>query len=178
MDLTELLENARRNEALLTRLQAFELQLLSCQTWLDFLTLLLEGLPDQFDLDAATLKVCDPDGELKAAMLQALDIDQGVLVRAQTSVHTELLTPGEFVQVCFVQNNSSVLYEIPYKAILRIDGITHIFYFDGQSISLRPVHIISQSDNKVTVSDEFLSTGYVVEEGVSSLKSAWQVVGE
>ena len=80
MDLTELLENARRNEALLKRLQAFELQLLSCQTWLDFLTLLLEGLPDQFDLDAATLKVCDPDGELKAAMLQALDIDQGVLL--------------------------------------------------------------------------------------------------
>ncbi|MFC3679711.1 diguanylate cyclase [Bacterioplanoides pacificum] len=80
MELTELLENARRNEALLKRLQAFELQLLSCQTWLDFLTLLLEGLPAQFDLDAATLKVCDPDGELKATMLQSLDIEQGVLL--------------------------------------------------------------------------------------------------
>lgn len=80
MDLEELLENARRNEALLRRLQAFELQLLSCQNWFDFLSLLLEGLPAQFDLDAATLKVCDPDGELKAAMLQALDIEQGVLL--------------------------------------------------------------------------------------------------
>ncbi|UTW49562.1 GGDEF domain-containing protein [Bacterioplanoides sp. SCSIO 12839] len=80
MELTELLENARRNEALLRRLQAFELQLLSCQTWLDFLTLLLDGLPSQFDLDAATLKVCDPDGDLKAAMLQSLDIEQGVLL--------------------------------------------------------------------------------------------------
>ena len=80
MDLQELLDNARRNEALLRRLQAFELQLLSCQTWFDFLTLLLEGLPAQFELDAATLKVCDPDGELKAAMLQSLDIEQGVLL--------------------------------------------------------------------------------------------------
>lgn len=80
MDLTELLENARRNEALLKRLQAFELQLLSCQSWADFLTLLLEGLPAQFDLDAATLKVCDPEGELKAAMFQSLDIEQGVLL--------------------------------------------------------------------------------------------------
>lgn len=80
MDLEELLENARRNEALLRRLQAFELQLLSAQTWFDFLTLLLEGLPAQFDLDAATLRVCDPDGELKAAMLQALDLEQGVLL--------------------------------------------------------------------------------------------------
>lgn len=80
MDLQELLDNARRNEALLRRLQAFELQLLSCQTWFDFLTLLLDGLPAQFELDAATLKVCDPDGELKAAMLQSLDIEQGVLL--------------------------------------------------------------------------------------------------
>ena len=80
MDLQELLDNARRNEALLRRLQAFELQLLSCQTWFDFLTLLLDGLPAQFDLDAATLKVCDPDGELKAAMLQSLDLEQGVLL--------------------------------------------------------------------------------------------------
>ena len=80
MELEELLENARRNEALLGRLQAYELQLLSCQTWYDFLTLLLEGLPAQFDLDAATLKVCDPEGDLKASMLQSLDLEQAVLL--------------------------------------------------------------------------------------------------
>ncbi|MBV1960052.1 MAG: hypothetical protein KUG48_00410, partial [Oleibacter sp.] len=71
MELKELLDNARRNEALLKRLQASELQLLSAQHWQDFLTLLLEALPSQFDLDAVGLKVCDPDGELKASMLQS-----------------------------------------------------------------------------------------------------------
>ncbi|HIC47294.1 MAG TPA: HlyD family efflux transporter periplasmic adaptor subunit [Methylophaga aminisulfidivorans] len=124
--------------------------------------------------------VCDRD--ISAAVMtvgrQVHDIDQGVLVRAETSENTNLLTPGEFVQVCFVQNNNSVLYEIPYKAILRVEGITHIFYFDGQSISLRPVHIVSQSENSVTVSDAFLSNGYVIDEGVSSLKSAWQAEGK
>tara|TARA_Y100001001_G_scaffold145756_1_gene152690 strand:- start:2864 stop:3880 length:1017 start_codon:yes stop_codon:yes gene_type:complete len=80
VDLEELLANARRNEALLRRLQAFELQLLSCQTWFDLLTLLLDGLPAQFELDAVTLKVCDPDGELKASMLQSLDLEQAVLL--------------------------------------------------------------------------------------------------
>jgi two-component system cell cycle response regulator len=80
LELKELLDNARRNEALLKRLQAFELQLLSAQHWQDFLTLLLEALPSQFDLDAVGLKVCDPDGELKASMLQSLDIDQGVML--------------------------------------------------------------------------------------------------
>jgi|TARA_R110001583_G_scaffold99948_2_gene245515 diguanylate cyclase (GGDEF)-like protein len=80
VELKELLENARRNEALLRRLQAFELQLLSAQSWLDFLTLLLEALPSQFELDAVTLKVCDPEGSLKASMLQSLDLEQGTLL--------------------------------------------------------------------------------------------------
>ncbi len=80
LELAELLENARRNEALLQRLQAFELQLLSAQNWQDFLTLLLEALPSQFDLDAVSLRICDPDGEIKASMLQSLDIDQGALL--------------------------------------------------------------------------------------------------
>ena len=43
LELAELLENARRNEALLQRLQAFELQLLSAQNWQNFLTLLLDA---------------------------------------------------------------------------------------------------------------------------------------
>lgn len=81
MDLQELLENARRNEALLRRLQAFELQLLSCQTWLDLLKLLLEGLPRQFDLDAIGLKLCDSDGEVKAAMQLAMDMDGAALLK-------------------------------------------------------------------------------------------------
>lgn len=124
--------------------------------------------------------VCDRDVSASVMTVgrQVHNIDQGVLVRAETSENTGLLTPGEFVQVCFVQNTQSMLYEIPYKAILRVEGITHIFYFDGQSISLRPVHIVSQSENSVTVSDAFLSNGYVIDEGVSSLKSAWQTEGE
>ena len=124
--------------------------------------------------------VCDRDVSASVMTVgrQVHNIDQGVLVRAETSENTVLLTPGEFVQVCFVQNTQSMLYEIPYKAILRVEGITHIFYFDGQSISLRPVHIVSQSENSVTVSDAFLSNGYVIDEGVSSLKSAWQAEGK
>lgn len=80
MELNELLDNARRNEALLRRLQAFELQLLAAQSWQDFLTLILEALPTQFDLDAVSLRLCDPDGDLKSSMLQSLDIDQGALL--------------------------------------------------------------------------------------------------
>ncbi len=150
----------------------------------DLSTLWLEihvPLPIASTVDKGSeVTVCDRDVSASVMTVgrQVHSIDQGVLVRAQTSEHTKLLTPGEFVQVCFVQNSNSLLYEIPYKAILRMDGRTHIFYFDGDSISLKPVHIVSQSDNTVTVSDAFLSSGYVVDEGVSSLKSAWQAEGE
>lgn len=89
MDVAELLDNARRNEALLRRLQTFELQLLSCQRWFDLLTLLLEGLPEQFDLEAIGLKICDPDGSLKQAILQSLDLDQAVLVN-QIEFHSRV----------------------------------------------------------------------------------------
>ena len=128
MELKELLENARRNEALLRRLQAFELQLLSAQSWLDFLTLLLEALPSQFELDAVTLKVCDPEGVLKASMLQSLDLEQGTLLNqiefkaCLTMVKAEPIAPpppwrtglglplirnGEYLgQLCLYSSNS------------------------------------------------------------------------
>ncbi|MDF1763974.1 MAG: sensor domain-containing diguanylate cyclase [Oleibacter sp.] len=80
MELKELLENARRNESLLKRLQTFELQLLAAQSWQDYLTLILEALPSQFDLDAVSVKINDPDGHIKASMMQSLDLDQGVLL--------------------------------------------------------------------------------------------------
>jgi len=95
LELKELLENARRNEALLKRLQAFELQLLSAQNWQDFLTLILEALPSQFDLDAVALRVCDPDGDLKASMLQSLDIDQGSLLnQIEFKTNLPVIRPG------------------------------------------------------------------------------------
>lgn len=89
VDVAELLENARRNESLLRRLQAFELELLSCQRWFDLLTLLLEGLPRQFDLDAIALKICDAEGTLKQSILQSLDLDQAVLVN-QIEFHSRV----------------------------------------------------------------------------------------
>lgn len=89
MDLQELLDNARRNENLLSRLQAFELQLLSCQNWSMLLAVLLQELPVQFGLDAISLKLVDPQGEIKASMLQSLELDQAVLLN-QLEFHPQL----------------------------------------------------------------------------------------
>lgn len=92
MNVQELLDNARRNEALLRRLQAFELQLLSCQNWADLLTLLLRGLPEQFGLEAVTLTLLDHDGALKTAWLHTLTPEQFRLA-SEIELVTRLL-PG------------------------------------------------------------------------------------
>lgn len=95
IQIDELIENARRNEQLLRRLQAFELKLLSCQNWHEFLVLILEGLPTQFDLDAVTLKICDPNGELKASMLASLELNQGMLLnQIEFQSQVRIIQPG------------------------------------------------------------------------------------
>lgn len=95
ISIDELIENARRNEQLLRRLQAFELKLLSCQNWYEFLILILEGLPAQFDLDAVTLKICDPNSELKSSMLTSLDLNQGMLLnQIEFQTQVRIIQPG------------------------------------------------------------------------------------
>lgn len=89
MDIHELINNARRNEALLRRLQSFELQLLSCQNWSDLLQLLIEGLPKHFNVDAVSIQLVDRSFELKKSMLRSIDISQTDLV-SQLEFHTDL----------------------------------------------------------------------------------------
>lgn len=89
LDIHELINNARRNEALLHRLQSFELQLLSCQSWSELLKLLLEGLPQHFKVDAVSIQLLDSNYELKKSMLQSVDIDQTGLV-SQLEFYPEL----------------------------------------------------------------------------------------
>lgn len=95
MDLQQLLDNARRNEALLRRLQAFELQLLSCQSWSDLLRLLLQGLPEQFGLDDIRLCLVDADGQLYQSMGQSLTPEQAPWLEALEFVtHLPQCRPG------------------------------------------------------------------------------------
>jgi diguanylate cyclase (GGDEF)-like protein len=81
VDLNQLLANARRNEALLKRLQAYELELLACQSWADWLRCLLERLPRQFELDAIEVSLIDGDEKLRQSMHHSLDVDQAALLQ-------------------------------------------------------------------------------------------------
>lgn len=80
MDLQELLENARRNEVLLKRLQSFELRLLACQNWTELLHILLQEMPQQFKLEAVSIKLQDTDGSLRSSILRSIDLEHATLL--------------------------------------------------------------------------------------------------
>lgn len=80
VELQELLDNARRNEALLKRLQSFELSLLACQSWYELIHTLLEVLPRQFKLDALSFKLYDPDARIQSSIRRSLDIEHAYLL--------------------------------------------------------------------------------------------------
>lgn len=82
MELQELLENARRNEVLLKRLQSFELRLLACQNWTELLRILIEELPHQFQLEAVSLKLRDPDGTLRSSIMRSIDLEHAGLLKS------------------------------------------------------------------------------------------------
>lgn len=80
MDLQELLDNARRNETLLRRLQTLELQLLSCQGWAELLTLLCVDIPKQYALSSLTLCLFDPKERFRVSILRSLPTEQAHLI--------------------------------------------------------------------------------------------------
>lgn len=93
MELQELFENARRNEVLLKRLQSFELKLLACQNWTELLHTLLQELPQQFKLEAISIKLQDGDGSLRGSILRSIDLE-----------HAELLKQVEFLKTIPAQS--------------------------------------------------------------------------
>lgn len=129
---------------------------------------------------SSEVNTCDRD--VKATVLtigkKVHDIDQGVLVRAETLDHADQLTPGEFVEVCFVKQSTTTLYDIPQNAVLRMDGQARVFTYDGQTIQLQAIHIVSQTATTITVSDAFLASTKLIFEGIAALKSAWLAQGE
>ena len=72
MDLERLIENAKRNEALLRQLQAMELRFLACREWQELFELLFDQLPSSFNITKIELTVVDPDRRARASIERQL----------------------------------------------------------------------------------------------------------
>jgi hypothetical protein len=104
---------------------------------------------------------------------QVHDIDQGVLVRAVVSENTDLLTPGEFTQVCFVMKEQATLYTVSRNALLRQQGKPAVFLVRNGEVELLPVDVISEQDEALIISAQIPPGSEIVTGGTAALKAAW-----
>lgn len=130
---------------------------------------------------ANTVKVNDPvlvcqkqiQGQVIAVGRQVHAADQGVLVRAEITQHTEQLTPGEFVQACFIQQSDKVQFELDRSAVFREQGQTRVFVKTDQGFIGQVVDVVNEQGDKVVVSGDLSVEQQIVIKGTAIVKAAW-----
>jgi len=131
------------------------------------------------------IKIADPvlicdnkiTGHVIAIGREVHAVDQGVLVRAEINQNTEELTPGEFVQACFIYQANTMQFEVPRSAIFRHEGQAAVFVqFEGGFIS-RNVEVINTAGKFVLVRGDLLPEQKIVVKGTATVKAAWLGMG-
>ncbi|MCX4186852.1 efflux RND transporter periplasmic adaptor subunit [Methylophaga sp. OBS4] len=104
---------------------------------------------------------------------QVHEVDQGVLVRAVVSENTDMLTPGEFTQVCFVMNEQVSLYIVPRNALFRYQDTPSVFLIRNGEVTLLPVEVASEQEETLIIKAEMAQDSRIVISGTAALKAAW-----
>lgn len=102
----QLLENARHNEQVMSKMQALEMALISAGDFPQLLGLLLDDIQSEFALDSVHLHWVDPQGEVQALLCGGgLDLDEYPRLHFIPSQFplTHLLNPGLRTRLCAFQ---------------------------------------------------------------------------
>ncbi len=117
------------------------------------------------------------EGQVIALGREVHAADQGVLVRAEINRHTELLTPGEFVEVCFIQQANQPQFEVPRSAVFRHDGIPALFIETKNGFVYTPVEIVKDYGKTLVLNGSLSPQQHIVISGTATLKAAWLGLG-
>lgn len=125
------------------------------------------------------LTVCDKsvDGNVIAVGREVHAADQGVLVRAEINQKTEQLTPGEFIEVCFIQQAENAQFEVPRSAVFRNEGLSAVFIKTDDGFIYKDIEIIKDNGKKLVISGDLSPQQSVVISGTATLKAAWLGIG-
>lgn len=125
------------------------------------------------------LSTCDQDlsGHVIALGRKVHEADQGVLVRGEIDKDTEQLTPGEFVEACFVKAANGNLFDIPRTALFRNKGDTAVFVRTPQGFDYRKVKIFNDNGTSVVITGDLTAEDQLVVSGTAALKAAWLGIG-
>jgi RND family efflux transporter MFP subunit len=117
------------------------------------------------------------EGKVIAIGREVHDADQGVLVRAQVSHKTEQLTPGEFLQVCFIQQSTDLQFEVLRSAVFRHEGEAAVFVETEGGFIYKTVEIITDNGEKLIIKGDLSVSQSIVIAGTATLKAAWLGMG-
>ncbi len=125
------------------------------------------------------IQVCGQaiEGEIIAKGRQVHEADQGVMLRASIENETSHLTPGEFVEACFITLNQSGQFAVPRSAVVRMDTQTGVFVKADDGVRFLPVTILSEEGKTLNIKGNLTSSDQIVVQGTATLKAAWQGMG-
>jgi RND family efflux transporter MFP subunit len=124
------------------------------------------------------LKICGKsvNGKVTALGRKIHQVDQGVLVRAEVREQTEHLTPGEFVEACFIKASSGPAFQLPRSALFKIANNSNVFVHTDKGFELRQVEILNETSggDVVIVTGKLSADESIATRGIAALKAAYQ----
>ena len=125
------------------------------------------------------LVICNKsiEGQVIALGREVHAADQGVLVRAEINQKTQQLTPGEFLEVCFIQQTTDTQFEVPRSAVFRHEGQSAVFVAIDGGFTHKNVEIIKDNGNKLIIKGDLSPQQSVVIAGTATIKAAWLGMG-
>jgi RND family efflux transporter MFP subunit len=118
-------------------------------------------------------------GKLTAIGRSLTGANQTVLLRGIILQGADNLRPGQFVEVSIGTTiHSDAQWEIPNRAISRIEGRSVIFVQTAQGFHAQTIHIINEGAKNSVISGALKGDEKIAIAGVSALKSSMMGIGE
>lgn len=104
--------------------------------------------------------------------------DQGVMIRAEVSENTELLRPGQFVEVSLAVAADGQSYRIPRSALIRHGKEIRVFVKQPAGFAAVPVSVIAEESDFLVINGDFAGNEALAISGTSALKAIWLETGK
>jgi RND family efflux transporter MFP subunit len=98
---------------------------------------------------------------------------QTVMMRAEVVEGSENLRPGEFVTAMIDFSDASMAWALPLTAVVRRDQQAFVFVRTANGFDARPVNVVANAGQSVSVRGSLESGDAVAVTGVVALKAAW-----
>lgn len=108
------------------------------------------------------------------------DVDaasQTVLVRARVAEGSQLLWPGEYLQVSLATAATKPLYQVPTGAIARSGSRSVIFVQDKTGFTAVPIKVIASQGGNSVIEGALQGDERIAVSGLAAIKGAWLGLG-